>query len=140
MQTIPFSVCFKGESRNDHLIDELRLEKAGIINWMIEGLKLWQSERLNPPEKVICQSHEYEYNPVIEFLDIYTEEKENESVASSELYRNFQEWMQFEYPEEQISQKKFTKSVKSKGYQCKPYGENRWKHFLNMRLIDKKKG
>ena len=82
------------------MIDELRLEKAGIINWMIEGLKLWQSERLNPPEKVICQSHEYESNPVIEFLDIYTEEKENESVASSELYRNFQEWMQFEYPEE----------------------------------------
>ena len=72
--------------------------------------------------------------------NIYTEEKENESVASSELYRNFQDWMQFEYPEEQISQVKFTRSVKSKGYQCKPYGENRRKHFLNMRLIDKKKG
>ena len=142
VKTIPFSVCFKGESRNEHLIDELRLEKAGIINWMIEGLKLWQSEGLNSPEKVIRQSHEYEYesNPVIEFLYIYTEEKENESVASSELYRNFQDWMQLEYPEEQISQVKFTRSVKSKGYQCKPYGENRWKHFLNMRLIDKKKG
>lgn len=46
-------------------------ERSGILNWMIQGLELWQSEGLETPQSVIDDSASYreELNTVDKFLD-----------------------------------------------------------------------
>ncbi len=56
---IPFTNVFEGSTKNTKLKDELREELPGILNWLIEGAKLWLQDTLNPPDVVKAATAEY---------------------------------------------------------------------------------
>ncbi len=49
---IPFNAYFPDELQDKHLIDLLREEKSGILNWAIQGCLDWQRDGMRVPEKV----------------------------------------------------------------------------------------
>jgi len=133
---IPFNECFEGERCNEYLVNELGLEKAGIMNWMIEGFKKWKLEGLDKPHDVVRMSKEYEVesNPINEFIELFLEVKDGSVISSSDLYIRFERWLQSEYPKIKITQTKFSKGIKSKGYVIAPHGKSRQKHVLGVNL------
>jgi P4 family phage/plasmid primase-like protien len=45
--------------KNENLAEALKLERQGILNWIIQGAKDWFSGGLNPPEEVVAATDEY---------------------------------------------------------------------------------
>ena len=59
VRLIPFSVTIPYEERDVHLVDRLRKEKSGILNWMLEGCLLWQKERLGVSDEIRSATEAY---------------------------------------------------------------------------------
>lgn len=46
--------------RNDNLAESLRVERAGILKWIVEGAVAWHRDGLRPPDSVLAASREYQ--------------------------------------------------------------------------------
>lgn len=68
---IPFDAQFRGDAEDKELDLKLMAEAPGILNRLIEGCLLWQSEGLDLPECIRIASADYrsESNPIAPFLD-----------------------------------------------------------------------
>lgn len=68
---IPFTRKFEGASQNKRLKDQLRDELPGILNWILEGARLWLRDGLNPPDTVKAATAAYrqESNPITPFIE-----------------------------------------------------------------------
>lgn len=62
---------FKKHERDGDLPEKLLSERAGILNWMIEGCLEWQRDGLKVPQSVLDGTTEYreEMNPLQSFID-----------------------------------------------------------------------
>jgi putative DNA primase/helicase len=56
---LPFTVTIPVEERDKELIEKLRGERDGILQWMIEGCLAWQSDDLTPPSVVAEATADY---------------------------------------------------------------------------------
>ena len=56
---VPFSVTIQPEEKDPKLLDKLRAELPGILNWAIAGCLEWQKTGLNPPKAVLDATEEY---------------------------------------------------------------------------------
>ena len=56
---IPFTVTFPEDKRDPLLLDKLKAEAAGILQWMIDGALAWQEQGLAAPEVVTAATKEY---------------------------------------------------------------------------------
>lgn len=52
IRMIPFELVIDDSKDNRTLSDDLKKEASGILNWMIEGYRLYKQEGLLPPEEV----------------------------------------------------------------------------------------
>lgn len=59
IKLIPFEVTIPEAQRDRDLIDKLRAELSGILNWAIDGCLAWQKTGLNPPRVVLDAVKEY---------------------------------------------------------------------------------
>ncbi|HHU73383.1 MAG TPA: DNA primase, partial [Clostridiales bacterium] len=78
VKLIPFTVYIPPEKRDPNLKDYLReREINGILNWALEGLKLWQKEGLEMPETMKSATMDYrsEMDVMQKFLNECTKEK-----------------------------------------------------------------
>jgi putative DNA primase/helicase len=68
---VPFTRKFEGKDQNKQLKDQLRGELPGILNWIVEGARLWLRNGLNPPEAVRAATAAYrqESNPITPFVE-----------------------------------------------------------------------
>src|SRR5690606_29414262 len=92
---IPFTVTFTEEKRDPDLEEKLKAEASGILNWIIEGCLMWQSEGLNPPAAVQDATSAYrsEMDVLAAFLEDCCETGISEmQVASSRLYDAYKAW------------------------------------------------
>lgn len=96
IKLIPFMVTIPYEERDPNLMQKLRAEREGILNWMVDGCLLWQKERLGEPEAVRIATDEYQE----EMDDIGTFIQEccildptgYLRVVSSVLYKAYLDW------------------------------------------------
>ena len=67
---IPFTQTFAGRE-NKGLKDQLRAELPGILNWVVEGTRLWLRDGLNPPDTVTdaTAAYRHESNPITPFVE-----------------------------------------------------------------------
>lgn len=56
---VPFTQTIPSEERDPHLPDKLKAEWPGILAWMIEGCREWQTVGLVPPQCVRSATDEY---------------------------------------------------------------------------------
>lgn len=96
IKLIPFTVTIPYAERDPNLMDKLRKEREGILNWMIEGCLLWQKERLGEPEEIKNATEEYqeEMDLIGSFInECCILEKSGElKITSSDLYRAYMGW------------------------------------------------
>jgi len=67
---VPFNVVIPPEKQDKKLLDKLRGEWSGILQWLVQGCLAWQRQGLNPPEEVLTATEDYrrEQDPLAEFL------------------------------------------------------------------------
>ena len=91
VHVIPFTQRF---AKDQALVDTLKAEASGILNWMIEGCLLWQDHTLMPPTTVLgaTSAYERESNPLNDFLAELCEEGETFEAPSKTLYDAYLSW------------------------------------------------
>lgn len=93
VRLIPFNVNFWGRE-DKQLAQTLEEEKAGILNWSIEGCLKWQKSGLSEPEIVLSETQEYrkESDPIGQFLDEKAIIDTDAETKASDLYAIYEEW------------------------------------------------
>lgn len=95
VRLIPFERTFAQQEQNQNLLSELKEESAGILNWLIEGCLMWQSEGLRPvPEKVNLATQAYQAdNDVLADFIFSRCHLDNEWITKSRsLYNSYVDW------------------------------------------------
>jgi putative DNA primase/helicase len=113
VKLIPLTVYIPPEKRDPHLKDYLReREIDGILNWALEGLKLWQKEGLEMPETMKSATMDYrsEMDVMQKFLNECTKGKCNSCVRAIDLYKVYAEWCA-ENGEYTLSNTKFGREI-----------------------------
>lgn len=102
---------FKGNP-DRNLMNKLKDELPGILNWALRGFREYQKNGLALPKhgELIKESLRASLDPLSTFLDKQVETCSGKRVGSTELYNRYQEFrIQNRY--EEISQKKFSAGV-----------------------------
>jgi len=134
---IPFNRHFTEAERDKGLKHELRTSEAmsGVLNWMLEGLKLYREEGLEPPESIKAEIARYEHDSdkLALFIEDCIESAPGEFVYMKTVYDAYQQWCPANgFRAESI--KKFSPAFEAKGMEAKRVKEG--KRVLNIRLTD----
>jgi putative DNA primase/helicase len=93
VRLIPFENCFSGREDRS-LLEKLKAEAPGILNWAIEGALMWQEEGLRMPEKIRQATEEYqaESNVAMEFVRACCVMDPAAKVSNPDLHPAYKEW------------------------------------------------
>ncbi|HSJ01749.1 MAG: phage/plasmid primase, P4 family [Verrucomicrobium sp.] len=91
---IPFTQVIPEAERNLKLKDELWEERSGILNWCLEGLRLWRQEGLTAPASVISVTESFRESSDIlgEFLREHTQAEPGGRLLLKDLYARYTSW------------------------------------------------
>ncbi|WDP92397.1 MAG: hypothetical protein HUN04_22810 [Desulfobacter sp.] len=137
IKLVPFKVCIPEKERDRDLINKLKDEYSGILNWAIEGCLEWQRYGLGTPPEVTEATEEYrnEMDLLNDFIiDCCTEGRELH-VPSKHLYMAYAKWCE-DNGEYQLKQTSFGRKLKEKGFESKQLGKKRTRCWLGLDLVD----
>ena len=91
VRLIPFTERFP---QNKRLEADLLAEAAGILAWAVRGCLLWQAEGLNPPDRVVSATAEYEHenDPLRDFVADACDIDSRKAVQANALYKHYVTW------------------------------------------------
>ena len=92
---IPFEVFIQKKDRDLRLVDKLRAELPGILNWAVQGCLEWQKQGLQPPRavEVATQNYRSEMDVLQLWIEESCEVSPDLSGKSSELYESYCNWL-----------------------------------------------
>ena len=98
MLMLPFNASFTKEQLDPMLMEKLRAEMPGILNWAIQGCQMWQEQRLKasiPARlKQDVETYRAESDMVGCFLEECTQTRAGAKVPMSEVYAVYSRWTQ----------------------------------------------
>lgn len=96
LMMVPFEVVIPKEQQDPHLKDKLLEEKSGILNWMLDGYRMWREMGLAAPGAVRAATQEYrdEQDPLRIFLTDCVVHDETSSIQATRLYELYGRWCQ----------------------------------------------
>ena len=121
IMTIPFPVHFEQEKQDRNLLQTLTTPEAasGILNWILEGVKMYKAEglRKNIPADIAAATDKYRQNSDTfgQFIVDCIVPCENGSVGSSDVYREYQHWVS-ENGHHPMSNKNMSQEMERRGY------------------------
>lgn len=94
MHLVPFT--HRPARIDPHLIDKIRAELGGVVQWAIEGALLWQRLGLNPPRlvKEATDSYFQLENSLAQWVDERCDRAPELMARTRELYSDFARWLQ----------------------------------------------
>lgn len=115
---IPFRVTIPDERRDPHLVSKLKEESAGILNWMLEGYRMWRAEGLKPPAVVKEATAEYrsEMDIVKQFLDEATVPNDGSKMYLADIYAHYRKWCDMN-GERPLTSVKFSVKMSEQGWE-----------------------
>jgi putative DNA primase/helicase len=133
LRLVPFNVFIPKEERDIRLAEKLRAEASGILNRLLDGLRLWCDKGLIEPEVVTMATAEYRSasDPLGRFLSMCVVESPGDRVQSSVLYAVFEAWCKSS-GETAWKQKGFSLAMEERGYKRK-HSDVTW--FVDVKLI-----
>ena len=138
VRLIPFNKMIPEDKRDKDLGAKLRAEASGIVNWMLEGYRLWQSEgHLKPSATVTAATTDYK-NQMDDLGSFLADRCElgPESVYNKNLYAAYVTWNEDEGLKP-LSNKAFTLRMKERGFTNKH--EKSGKIWFGLSLLDEPK-
>ncbi len=142
IRVIPFERKFTGAERDNNLVAKLREERAGILNWAIQGCLKWQEDGLEPPEQVTGATNEYwnEMDIIRQFLNECTDSTNSDAkIESKSLYKAYTSWCD-ENGEETMTGTMFGRKLKEMDFEKGPYGSSRRVHYFGVGLLSGSEG
>lgn len=122
MVIIPFGKRLEEDEVDDELSNKLLEESAGILNWMLDGLKSYQQEGFKETSTMRALRNQYrlDNDPVRGFMDECYESSGEEFTKSVEVYRHFKRWYNAQYGEpSKLSQIKLNQQLAGMGFKFK---------------------
>lgn len=109
---IPFPVQIPANKVDKELKYKLEREGSGILNWIVQGAMMWQSEGLNPPQIVTNASKEYrdEMDVISFFVSECCEVGEGYQAPAGELFDKYKRWAD-ESSEYSMAKQKFGREM-----------------------------
>ena len=137
VQAIPFSVTIPKEEQDRDLIDKLRMELPGILNWALEGLAEYHGIGLATPEIVKAAVEEYrkENDSLTCFISECCEFDKLKTCTNKELYEMAYKAFCGMSGMEPLSQPLFSKQL-NKMFENKGVKSKRSKHGMAWIGID----
>jgi putative DNA primase/helicase len=88
MRLVPFKVIIPDDEQDKNLLDKLKTEGPGVLNWALDGYRLWREEGLEPPAAMADATNQYraESDGFSEFLEAATVDDPSGRLPSKELY------------------------------------------------------
>ena len=114
---IPFDLTVPPEKRDRTLQGKLLGEASGILNWLVEGCRMWREEGLNPPGVVLEKTQEYRSSMDLlkEFLDSYCVIDPQGDCLAKNLYAGYLEWAE-EQGEIPVKRRLFNMMLDERGF------------------------
>ena len=124
---IPFTLSFvnrepqaANERRADLKLQQaLEAEASGILAWLVRGCIEWQRQGLNPPAivKEMTLSYRREEDLIQDFIDARCYVAETACSTAANLYEAFSTWFEANVSKRGMSQKKFGRLMRLKGFE-----------------------
>jgi putative DNA primase/helicase len=117
LMVLRFGRQFKDHEKDPHLQDKLLAERAGILQWMLEGARLYLKDGLRPSPRMRMEAAGYrkESDLLGEFLLDTVAPDVNGRVNQTRLYADYQEWCEVNGLRAN-SKKSFTQRLTERGY------------------------
>jgi putative DNA primase/helicase len=133
LRLVPFGVFIPKAERDIRLSEKLRAEASGILNRLLDGLRLWCDKGLIEPEAVTMATAEYRSasDPLGRFLSTCVDDSAGDRVQSSVLYQVFEAWCKSS-GESTWKQKGFSMAMEERGYK-RLHSNVTW--FLDIKLL-----
>lgn len=133
IRVIPFDVVITDQERDPHLPSKLEAEMPGILNWALEGYRMWKAEGLNQPQAVVDATAEYrrESDWLVRFLDDagYELTPGEGRVLAAQLRDDIERWCRSEGL--QIGQRQYAEALGAAGCESVRTNSSRfWKGIV----------
>ena len=94
IKLIPFTTRIPDEKQDKNLEEKLREEASGILNWLLEGMRRWQKEKLQVPKSILNATEDYrgEMDVISNFVKEYCILDARFSIRVRELFKAYQNW------------------------------------------------
>lgn len=128
LRLIPFEVIIPKPDQDKDLLTKLKAEAPAILRWMLEGLKEWRSQGLNPPKRVLDATAEYrkDMDALADFmLERCLVGDLSFQADNGDLYRSYSEWAR-DNGTRPKSHRGFTQALKDRGYNQSRTSARHW--------------
>jgi putative DNA primase/helicase len=117
LHLIPFTVTIGEQERDPDLVEKLKTEYPGILQWAIEGCIMWQWDGLKPPAVVRDATSQYltAEDAIGRWIDDCCVLNPQCWSSSTALYHNHKEWCE-QVGERCRSQKGFVQALEARGF------------------------
>jgi putative DNA primase/helicase len=126
VRIIRFDKHFASDVRipKKEILDRLRNELSGILNYALEGLRHYHKVGLNPPKKVIQATQEYrnEEDDVARWFEDCVEPSEEGRTVTKVAYQSFKEWFEDNDGGRPITQQLYSRRMGAMGYRSEKIG------------------
>ncbi len=114
---ILFGVTIPPAQRDGQLLSKLKAEGHGILNWMLEGLRMWQKDGLKVPKKIEAATAAYqdEQDTLKEWLSEHCEVETGATVKRADAYQAYRYWAQ-RNGHAPFAQTRLTRRLGERGY------------------------
>lgn len=91
---VPWEVNVPEEYQDKDLPAKLWAERNGVLNWILDGVRIWLERGLVVPDRVRAATDEYraDSDPLGRFIAECIEPAPNESVQASVMYEAYKAW------------------------------------------------
>ena len=115
---VPFEVRIPQGEQDGQLQKKLEAEASGILNWMLEGLKAWRHDGLNPPNIVMDAVNAYacENDVLGQFLAEYTQDNDAGRIAQSDIYAKYKMWAEDNGLSHPLTKPRLFQELQERGY------------------------
>lgn len=112
---------FKKHEQNKDLLELLRLELPGILNWLIEGCIEWQQNGLLVPQSVTAATEDYraEMNPIKQFVDEDCIAGADYRVLVNDLWETYNHWADTNRERFKLGHRQFNSRLEGMGFERK---------------------
>lgn len=118
---VPFDVTVPARKRDPKLLEALKREGPGILNWAIEGHRKYQQGGLAVPKKIEAATAAYrdEQDILAEWIREHCHTGSGLSAKKDEVYRAYQKWaLQSGY--RPLAKGRFTRRLGERNYRLQP--------------------
>ncbi len=118
IRLLPFEVTIPAKERDKKLQAKLQAEAAGILAWLVRGCLAWQREGLEPPQKVMAATQEYqaENDTIGAFLEECTAKHEGARVKANTLFQAYEAWCDQWGEKARLNGKRFGQAIAERGF------------------------